>query len=97
MKMRHEPAILRLFAALKENDAEERGSLYDSLAVLVHDLDAFFVERTSNADYMKEKAGLFIEACEIVAGLAEPPGSLEESVAYAEGNLLKLRSLAQWK
>ena len=45
MKIKHEAAILALFAALKEKTLAERRSIYDSLVVLVKDLEAFFDER----------------------------------------------------
>lgn len=97
MSIKHEAAILNLFADLKEVDPQGRAPLYDSLALLIEDLKLSFTDKASNALYMKEKADLFLGACRVIAGIEQPPNSLVQSISYAEANLLDVRSLAQWK
>src|ERR1017187_7770819 len=90
--LKHEPAIIALFAALQEVSQEERKSLYDSLAVLVSDLETDLTEKASNAHYLVEKTGLFLGACKVVALIDPPPNSYEGSVDYAKGNFVKVQS-----
>jgi len=97
MTIKHEAAIIALYTFLKEKDPSERPALYDSLAVLIADLEVFFEANAKNAPYMKEKAILFIESCKIVAGLDTPPVSIEASTQYADNNLMKIQTLGQWK
>ena len=63
MSIKHEAAILNLFAALKEMNPQGREPLYESLALPVEDLKLSFADKVLNALYMNEKADLFLGAC----------------------------------
>lgn len=99
MNIKNEPSIRILFSALQEKarDSGARQSIYDSLTVLIDDLDRFFDVNAINAHYMKEKTGLFKEACREVAGIERPTNTVAASTTYADNLLAVIKSMPQWK
>jgi hypothetical protein len=99
LNIKNEVSIRILFSALRDTtrDPGESVSIYDSLAVLVEDLDRFFDAYATNARYMKEKTGKFMGACREVAGIDRPTITIEASAESAESALAVITSMAQWK
>jgi len=96
MNITHELAIRILLTALKEKGQTERRALFDSLKLLIEDLKAFFDESVTNAPYMKEKASLFIGACQSIAD-PELLEDFENNATYAESNYSTLKAMSQCK